>query len=110
MQAVSAAQLKRATRNDLLLNWVYRYVQRGWPDRIPESLKTYHNRKTELTLEGGCMLWGTWVVMPRKCCHVVLDMLREGQVHSTRLCVVAGLGQDLTTVVKECPPCQQVQK
>ena len=42
-------------------------MQKGWPARISESLKPFHNRKMELTLEGGRVLWGIRVVVPQKC-------------------------------------------
>lgn len=83
------AQLRRATQNDPLLSRVYRCVQWGWPDRIPESLKPFYNRKTELTLEGGCVLWGIQVVVPQKCHQVVLDMLHEGHPGIVRMKSVA---------------------
>ena len=107
MQAipVSVAQLKQATWNGPLLSQVYRYVQRGWPDHILESLKPFHNCKTELTLKGGCMLWGIRVVVPWKCRQVVLDMLHEGHPCIVRMKSIArgyvwwpGLDQNLTTV------------
>ena len=119
MQALpmSVARLRRATRNDPLLSRVYRYVQRGWPDRIPESLKPFHNRKTELSLEGGCVLWGIRVVVPRKCRQAVVDMLHEGHPGIVRMKSIArgyvwwpGLDADLSSAVKECLPCQQEQK
>ena len=70
MQALlaSVAQLRRATRNDQLLSWVYMYVQQGWPNHIMKSLKPFHNRKTKLTLEGGCVLWRSDARQCWTCC------------------------------------------
>ena len=48
---ITAAQLKRLTRHDLILSKVLRYTKQGWPNKIEETLKLYWNRQTELTLE-----------------------------------------------------------
>ncbi len=45
---VTAAQLKRATRQDPELGCVLRYTQTGWPEKIPPEMKPYWFRRTEL--------------------------------------------------------------
>ena len=52
---VSVSQLRRATRTDPHRSRVYRYIQKGWPDQVPDGLKAYKNRQSELTTEGGCV-------------------------------------------------------
>ena len=53
-----------ATRTDPLLSRVYRYIIRGLPCKVEESLNLYLVKKSELTVEGGCVLWGIRVVIP----------------------------------------------
>ena len=37
----------------------------GWPDTCDDAqLKPYFNRRTELSLHDGCIMWGSRVVVP----------------------------------------------
>ncbi len=42
----TAIQLKQATQRDPILSRVLRYTRSGWPGKVPEALKPYHNRQT----------------------------------------------------------------
>ena len=51
---------------------------------MDSALLPYWNRRTELTIEGGCLLWGIRVVVPQKLQEIVLAELhkdRPGMVH-----------------------------
>ena len=61
-----AAKLAAATRNDKVLSRVYRYVTKGWPRQVDLSLAPFAAKKMELTVEGGCVLWGIRVIIPNK--------------------------------------------
>ena len=63
---VTAAKLAKATRTDRVLSRVYRYVLRGWPKTVDVSLSPFAHKRDELTVEGGCILWGMRVVVPEK--------------------------------------------
>ncbi len=54
---VTASQLQNPTWRDPVLSQVLQYTQSGWPDHVPEELKPYENRRTELAVEGDCLLW-----------------------------------------------------
>ena len=63
---VTTAQLKTATRQDLVLSCVVMYKRQGWPGKVPDVLKPYWNHRSELSLEDGCLLWGVGVIVPRE--------------------------------------------
>ena len=65
-----------------LLRRMYRYIQKGWPDHVPDVLKPYKNRQLKLTSESGCVLWGIRAIVPQKLCQAILDMLLL--VHPTK--------------------------
>ena len=48
---VTALQLRAATRQDPILAKVLRYIKQGWPTVVPEHLKPYWTRHTEITVE-----------------------------------------------------------
>ena len=59
---ITSAQLAVATKQDRLLSKVLRYTKRGWPSDIPETLKPNWNRRSELSIEGDCLLWGARII------------------------------------------------
>jgi len=70
-------QIATATRKDPLLSQVYRYSQLGWPMEVPEVLLPFWNRKTELSIEQGCLLWGIQVGILQKWQKTVLAELHK---------------------------------
>ena len=91
---VNADTLRRATRDDYLLSCVLTYVQRVWPSHVDSELKGFASKKTELSVEAGCLLWGTRVVVPKACEEAVLNVLckpsryRKNESSCSHPCVV----------------------
>ena len=65
---------------DPVLSQVLRHLEMGWPDTVEDALRPYLSRKNELSVEKGCILWGTRVVVPMNLRPEVLQMLHEGHV------------------------------
>lgn len=66
---VTATKLAVATRTDALLSKVYCFILQGWPNEVDPLLMTFARKKTELTVEGVCILiWGIRVVVPERSC------------------------------------------
>lgn len=86
---LSAEQLREATRQDPLLSMVLRYTQGGWPREVPERLQPYHQRRSELGIEAGCLFWGTRVVVPGSLQSQVLTELHAGHTGIVRMKGVA---------------------
>ena len=66
---VSSAQIRTWTDQDPLMSKVKRWILSGWPDttlREEEELKPFLRRRYELSVEDGCILWGSRVVIPKK--------------------------------------------
>ena len=64
-----------------LRGWVWSdsRILRGWPDECgDEELKSYWSRRTELSTQQGCLLWGSRVVVPSS---LRASMLKE--LHDT---------------------------
>ena len=59
---VDVVKLRRATSLDPVLAKVVLFTQRGWPEDFEEGLKPYANRRCELSVESGCLMWGIRVV------------------------------------------------
>ena len=75
---VMATQIKTWTDRDLVLSRVRRFVQSGWIKESPEpDLQLYFNRRNELSVVDGCVLWGARVVIPVAGRYVILDQLHD---------------------------------
>ena len=80
---LTARMIESYTRKDHILLKVLHYVKNGWPVRetdFNEVIIAYWNRRSELSVELGCIIWGCRVIIPTKLRSTVLDML-----HATHL-------------------------
>ncbi|UYV64552.1 K02A2.6-like, partial [Cordylochernes scorpioides] len=55
---ITAEEIRIETQKDEVLSIVKCYTQHGWPERVPDHLRPYFQRKLELTVDGECLLWG----------------------------------------------------
>ena len=65
---VSEAQVRAETRKEPVLSVVLDKVLNGWKEgsiSVKEELKQYYLRRDEPSTEGGCILWGNRVVIPK---------------------------------------------
>ena len=97
---VSAAQIRSQTGRDPTLSKVRQFVMQGWPTTLVASteLQPYYQRCQELSVEDGCLLRGTRVIVPPSLRGKVLDQLHDGHPGIVRMksgltvCVVARPG------------------
>ena len=77
---LQASDIQAATSKDPILSQVYSYAARGWPDTahsIPEKVKPFFNKRLQLSITNGCLLWGLRVVIPPQYREAVLKLLHE---------------------------------
>jgi hypothetical protein len=61
---------------DQVLARVLQLIQIGWVNHVTESdLLPYRQRREELTIQSGCIMWGLRVVIPPKLRKQVLEEL-----------------------------------
>jgi hypothetical protein len=103
---VSASKIRTWTDHDPTLAKIKRWVLSGWPASTDkEEQRPYFQRRYELSVEEGCVLWGSRVVIPVKARAQVITMLHEAHPGIARmkglargLCVVARNGQGVGRV------------
>ena len=61
---VTAANIKQWTNCDPILSRVRNMIQQGWQFTTHVDFKPYEGRKSELSVHDGCILWGSWMVVP----------------------------------------------
>lgn len=74
---ITATRFRKATRGDPVLSHVLHSILHGWPadENTPEELRFYCAKREEFTLEDGCLLCGTNVVIPSRYRQEVLSEL-----------------------------------
>ena len=109
----AATSIRRWTDKDLVLSMVRRMVLHGWRTQSNEQFKPYECRKSELSVEDGCILWGSRVVVPPPGRVSIIKILHNGHPGVSRMKSLArsvvwwpGLDAELEAKVKSCEACQ----
>ena len=95
-----------------------RWILTGWPENdTNEKFEAYIRRKDELSIEEGCVLWGSRAVIPEKGRARVVRMLHEAHPGIVRMKNLArgyvwwpGIDKQLKDKVKSCETCQTNRK
>ena len=113
---VTASHLQQATSYDPRLSKVFMYVQQGWPATIPDELKPYYDRRHELSVEQGCLMWGMRVVIPQKYQSKVLDELHGGHLGTVKMKALGrahvwwpSIDKDIEQTTQRCSGCQRMK-
>ena len=95
---VTNKEIKHATSVDPVLKTMQSFLTQEWPKSIDNDLrlKPYFNRKLELTMEQGCILWGLRVVVPHR---YQLEELHRGHPGIVKWHVATYGGQTLMTIL-----------
>ena len=93
-----------------------RYTKKGWPSEIADVLKPYWHRRSELSIEDNCILWGTRVIVPVKLRQEVLKELHRSHIGIVRMKMLARsyiwwpkVDSEIEKMVKSCIPCQETK-
>ena len=108
--------ISKGTRTDKILSRVVRHVQEGWSNDKTPNLQPYYQRKDELSVERGCLLWGARVVVPDKLRNDVLQMLHACHPGIVSMKALSrsyawwpGINDDIEKISKHCDTCQMNQ-
>lgn len=74
---IDTTQIKRWTSKDVILSQVYDFTWIGWPAQTDVCFKPYQQRKFELSVRDGCVLWGAKVIIPTKGRDKILRLLHQ---------------------------------
>jgi transposase InsO family protein len=115
---VSSKSVAQWTNRDPVLAIVLEAVRTGvWPEAESEELAPYARRRTELSVDQGCLLWGARVVLPQKARDAYLKELHECHPGIVRMKSLArsfvwwpGIDQEIELAVRSCDTCQRNAK
>ena len=114
---VNADRIKLWTGRDPCLSTVREWVANGWPQQCDDpDIKPYFNRKDEISLHHGCLMWGARVIVPPQG-RIDLNELHDTHPGIVRMKALAcsyvwwpGLDKELETLCKQCMHCQSQRK
>ena len=115
---VTATHIKDWTNHDPVLAKVKQFVASGWPERNAEKdLQPYFQRQNEITIEEGCLLWGSRVIIPPQGRIQVVEELHEAHPGIVKMKGLArsfvwwpGIDVELEQKVKSYLECQSSKK
>lgn len=107
------SKLRRETQADPILGRILSYLRDGWPQDLEfKELKPYYNRRNELYVELGCIMWGHRVVVPNVCREAVLNELHDSHMGIVKTKAIArsyvwwpGVDEAVETRCKACTVC-----
>ena len=113
---VMVSKVANWTSRDPIMSAVANFVLNGWPPQLSEEFQDYDKRREELSLQDGCLLWGSRVIIPPPGRDKILQELHEGHQGMVRMKALArsyvwwpGLDAEIELHVKDCATCQ-IQK
>ncbi len=113
---ITVKDIRAWTSTDPLLSKVRLMLESGWEKSSDNAYTPYNQRKDELSIEDGCVLWGTRVVIPPQGREKILSELHQGHPGISRMKSLArsfvwwpSIDKDLEAQVKHCEPCQRTR-
>jgi hypothetical protein len=115
---VTASVLRERPSRDPVLAKVLDFTVNGWPIKLDKGeIKPYFDRRLELTVEQGCLMWGTRVIIPLSLRSKVMDELHGGHLGIVKMKELArshlwwpGLDQDIESAIGTCDGCQSMKQ
>ena len=110
---VTVTTIRSATARDNVLSKVRELIIKGWPAGkvLGQEFEQYSRKAMELSVQDGCVLWGSRVVIPLALRPAVIQMLHEGHPGTSRMKALArgvvwwpGMDVELESSKPKSPP------
>ena len=113
---MTSTEIRTETLKAKTLVNILSHLQNGkWPDKIGDDIKPYYNKRNELTIEDGFILWGLRVIVPEQLRKKVLKELHQNhpvisQMKSrSRIHIwFPNVDHEIENIVKSCQSCEKV--
>lgn len=114
---MSLREIGEATQSDKILAQVVRFTAHGWPDKIKDkTMKPFFDCRFELSIEKGCLMKGSRLVIPEALRPKIISELHLGHLGYRKMKVSAaskfwwpGMSASLRNAILTCPTCEQLR-
>ena len=73
-----ATKMKLWSERDPVLSRVKQYVLLGWSSTVLDAeLQPYYSRRDELSVDAGCLLWGSRLIVPPQGRDEIMNVLHD---------------------------------
>ena len=110
---VTAKEVALYTNRDPKLSKVISYINHEWPNKIEEQFKPFFIRRSELSVDNSCVLWGGRVIIPMQLRTKVLEELHDNHSGIVKMKYIArsyvcwpSTDKDIENISKSCTSCQ----
>ena len=110
---VTFKDIAEETKKDKLLMEIMHYIRTSWPNEHSLELKPFFNRKLELSIQQGCIMWGQRVVIPKSLRRQIIDIIHEGHVGISKMKALSRsfvywpkIDSDIEEEGRKCVQCQ----
>lgn len=112
---IDCDQVKVETQKDTVLKKVYGFVMYGWPNFLlgeDRELQSFYQKRNELTVEIGVVMWCYRVVIPKSLQESILKDLHTSHMGIVKMKSVArsyvywpGIDSDIERLANSCSSC-----
>lgn len=116
--SLNIESVRKKTEEDSLLKEIRSCVMHGWRNgAIPRAHKNFFAKSNALSVEQGCVLFGSRLVMPKSLYESALSLLHSNHMGIVKMKQLArqylfwdGLNEDIERYVASCETCQTLRK
>jgi hypothetical protein len=110
---VTENEVRIETAGDEILSKVMKEVTEGWKrEAQSEQLRPYWIRRNEISIEGGCLLWGARVIIPESLRETMLMELHDVHPGTTKMKALSRsffwwprMDEQIEEITKKCLTC-----
>ncbi|XP_041969286.1 uncharacterized protein K02A2.6-like [Aricia agestis] len=111
---INYKDIAKATARGSILRNVVRYISVGWPKDVSHKEKCYFDRRKDLLIENGCIVFNYRIVVPPVYRKKILAELHEGHLGIVKMKSIArsyvywpGIDAEIENICKSCSACRQ---
>ncbi|XP_029156062.1 uncharacterized protein K02A2.6-like [Nylanderia fulva] len=114
MKTLDYKMLAEESKKDKSISQIIKYVMSDWPNEkdLADANKCFYSKRSELTVDKGCLFWGLRAAIPTDMQKLILNELHATHLGIVKIKMLARsyvwwptINSDIESLVKECKIC-----